>query len=126
MSNIFGTHPITLAGIPHSAAELSSVQCDELVGVIFEADWDDKEEVSCMVEGTLTNDSKIEVITIDGDVNSELGGKGYENYKYLIQKQSGGKLTLKWDKFKTLIMKKMMSIKNIHEDYIIIMRKIVE
>ena len=105
---------------------LSEMHCnpkhDELVGVTFKAGWDDKEEVSVMVEGNITVDSTMEEIIVDGDVISDIGGISMDMYKYLIQKRSGGKLTLKWDKFKKLTVKSLMNIKNIDEDYIIIIK----
>lgn len=86
--NIFGSnsHSATPTGVPGGGAVLPLVQCDELVEVTFIADWDEKEEVSVMVEGTLTDDSAMEDVMIHGNVSLELGGDMNESYKYLIQK----------------------------------------
>ena len=58
-----------------------------------------------------------------GEVNAELGGDTVESCKYLIMRKGGGKLTLKWDRFKRIAMDKFMCIKNIHDDYIVVMKK---
>ena len=123
--NIFGANPVTPSGVFHRAATLPPIQCNELVGLTFKAEWNDEEEISVMVEGNLNMESTMEDVMKDGDVNSELGCDENVLFKYLIQKQSGGKLTLKWNKFKTLTVKRFTEIKSIHEDYIIIIRKIV-
>ena len=62
------------------------VQRDELVGVTFKVDWGVKEEVSVIVEDTLSGDSTMEDLMMDGDVIAELGADTNDLYKYLIQK----------------------------------------
>ena len=78
-----------------------------------------------MVEDQLAMDSTMDNITQEGDVNNELGGDLYDLYKYFIQRKGGGRLTLKWDKFKDMAMDKFVCICNIHDDCIIVMKKIV-
>ena len=127
--NIFGadtrTNNITPTGVSYAPPAALSVLCDELVGVTFRAEWDEEEEVSVMVEGNLTINSTMEDIMREGEVNAELGGCADESYKYLIMRKGGGKLTLKWDRFKCITMDKFMCIKNIHDDYIVVMKRIL-
>lgn len=125
--NIFGSgvHPITpAAGVQHNPTILQSIQQNDLVGINFRADWDDEEEVSIMVEGTLTVDSAMEDLMADGDVCAVFLGDANSLYKYLVQNRSGGRLTLKWDKFKGMTVNNFMQIKNVHDDYIIVMKRI--
>ena len=61
----------------------------------------------------------------EGNVIVGLGADLYESYKYLIQKQSDGQLTLKQGRFKRLIVNNFDAYKKINEDYITIMHKIV-
>lgn len=78
-----------------------------------------------MVEGNIMIDLTMEEIIVDGDVILEMGGFSMDGYKYLIQKRSGGRLTLKWDKFKKPTVKSLMNIKNVHGNYIIIVKNLV-
>jgi len=118
-------HPITpAAGVQHNPTILQSIQQNDLVGINFRADWDDEEEVSIMVEGTLTVDSAMEDLMADGDVCAVFLGDANSLYKYLVQNRSGGRLTLKWDKFKGMTVNNFMQIKNVHDDYIIVMKRI--
>ena len=84
-----------------------------------------EEEVFVMVENQLTMDLTMDDIMQEGDVNNELGGDAYNLYKYLIQRKGGWKLTLEWDKFKDMTMNKFVCICNIHDNYIVVMKKIV-
>ena len=117
---------MTPTGIPSSATVLSAVPNDELVGITFRADWDDDEEVSVMVEGNSYFDSTMEELMIDGDVCLELVNNASDAYKYMIKKRSGGKLNHKWVKFKGRKVRILLRSKNVDEDYIVIMRNIVE
>ena len=123
--NIFGMHNVTPTGVPTSDAVVPTIENEVLVGITFRANWDDDEEVSVMVEGSLNLDSTMEELMIDGDVCLELGNDASDAYKYMIQKRSGGKLTLKWVKFKDMKVRNLMRIKNVHEDYIVIMKKVI-
>ena len=123
--NIFNSNSITPTGPTHTAVSSSSVHhddlVDDLVAITFKANWDDKEEFSVMIDDNLTVESTMEEIMVDGDVFAELASVGNKTeIKYLIQKRGGGKITLKWDKFKRLSMKNVMSIKNVHEDYMVV------
>ena len=74
---------------------MPSVTSDELIGITFRADWAKDEEVSVFVDNNLTRNSLTEDVVIDGELFLELGCLSYEPCKYLIHKQSGGKLTPK-------------------------------
>lgn len=121
--NIFDsrTHQITPAG---NQSTIPATRNDDIIAITFRAEWDEQEESSVMLEDTLTVDATMEEILEVGDIISDLEADGTAlDYKYLIQKRGGRELTLKWGKFKDLSIKKMMRIKNIDEDYIVIMRK---
>ena len=45
-----------------------------------------------------------------------------KDYKFLIPKKNGGKLTLKWDKFRKMTVNTFISINIIDNDYIITLR----
>ena len=78
------------------------------MGITFRAGWDDEEEVSIMVEDTLTVDSTMEDLMADGDACTEFGGDADSLYKHLVYKRGGGSLTLKWDKFKGMTVNNFM------------------
>ena len=105
---------------------LPTVLHDELVGLTFKADWDTQEEVSVMIVDNLSINSTMDDVITEGDVLLELAADSdMSEYKYLIQKRSGGHFTLKWDKFKRMSISNLTRIKNVDEDYIIVIRKIV-
>ena len=124
--DIFGSSTITPTNTHHHAAVMPSTvpNPNEIDAVTFRAEWND-EEVSVMIEDNFTIDTDMESILDAEDVLSDLGAVdgGGQSYRYVIQKRSGGKLTLKWDKFRGTTMKKIMNIKNVHEDYIVIVKK---
>ena len=82
-------------------------------------DWAKDEEVSVSVDDNLTHNSLMEDVMIDGEAYLELGYELNKSCKYLICKQSGGKLTLEWDRFKNLTVNNLLQIKHVHDDYII-------
>ena len=123
--NIFGSNNVTPTGVPSSVATMPTVLNDELIGITFRADWAEDEEVSVFIDGNLTRDSLMVDVMVDGEVRFELGCGSSESYKYLIHNRSGGKMTLKWDRFKNLSVKNLLRIKNVHDDYIITMKKII-
>ena len=91
-----------------------------IVSITFKALWFEDEEVSVLIEDRLTLDSTMKDIVREGDVLNELGATNEAHaYKALIQKKSGGKLTLKWSQFEKITMKKFMRLQNVHEDYIV-------
>ena len=77
------------------------------------------------IDGNLTQDSLMVDMLVDGGVRFELGCGSSELYKYLIHNRSGGKMTLKWDGFKNLSVKNLLRIKNVHDDYIITIKNII-
>ena len=62
---------------------------------------------------------------VNGDVIADLGGVSMETCKYLIMKRSGGRLILRWDRFKYLTVNSLMQIENIDEYYIIVVKNVV-
>ena len=80
-------------------------------------------EVSVIVEDSLSNSSGVEMVMKEGDVfkdiNILVGTIG--EYKFLIQKQNGKRLTLKWDRFKNLTIDTLTCINNIDIAYLIIL-----
>lgn len=89
-------HLITPTGsaLP-SVATLPTVLHDELVGLTFKVDWDTQEEVSVMIVDDLSMNSTMGDVITEGGVLLELAADGNKyDYKYLIQKQSGGCITL--------------------------------
>ena len=77
-----------------------------------------------LIEDNLSIDSTMEDVLIDGEVIDELLQKDfdYSDCKFMIQKRSGGKLTIKYCKFKHLSVKRLISINNIDEDYVIFIK----
>ena len=123
--NIFGgMHNVTPTGIPNTNSVVPSMHNDELTLITFRADWGNNEEVSVMVDGNLGPGSSMEELMDDGDVCFELGCNKRSLYKYMIQKRSGGRFTLKWNKFKCLKVESFIRIKHIDEDYIVIIKEI--
>ena len=61
---------------------------------------------------------------VEGEVYGDLGvpACNVTDYKFLIQKKNGSKLTLKWEKFRKITVNTLVKISNIDSDYIITLR----
>ena len=133
---------ISPAYASHSSGHNHGGRVDEIVALTFKID---EEEVSVMIEDPLSSDSTMELVMKDGDVFEEFGlasatmdddsldspvqslGRPRVKYlqlcKFLIKRQGEESyLTLKWDKFKRMTVMSFTRIKNIHDDYLIIIK----
>ena len=97
---------------------------EEIIGLTFVPEWDDEEEVSVVIEGTLNKDSSMEMVMKDGDVikDLELSRSRLLDLKYQIKKRNNGKLTLKWARFKDMQVKTLIRIKNVDDNYVIVIK----
>ena len=96
----------------------------DITAIIFKTEEGDDLEVSVIIEDVLSSNSLMELVMVEGEVYCDLGvpACNIKDYKFLIQKQSGSKLTLKWDKFRKLTVDTFIRIKNIDNDYVITLK----
>ena len=65
----------------------------------------------------------MEEVIDNGNVFVDLEARSRPSkYKIQILKRSGGKITLSWNKFKSITVSRFMRLKNIDEDYIVIIK----
>ena len=89
------------------------------IGITFKAEWDDKEELSVMIDGDLSMSSTMEDVMIDGEVVGDFRmGRNLDRYKFQLQKKGTGRLTLKWKKFSTMTVQLFTNIHNIDDNYV--------
>ena len=92
---------------------------DEIIALTFKSSINAGKEASVLIEESLTMESSMEEVMKDGGLL-----EGNENYddddKVQILKKSGGRLTLRWRKFRKMTVKRFIRIQNIDEDHIVI------
>ena len=93
----------------HASIQSSSVNIfgDDIIAITFKIDWDDKLKVSAIIEDALSLNLMMKLVMEEGGVFKDLDvpADGIEGYNVLIKKNSGNKLTLKWERFRNLAAK---------------------
>ena len=95
-------------------------ESEKIVALTFKSRSFSDLEVSAIIdEDPLKEDSTMEDVMKEYDVESTLLINRIDRCKFLIKKRSGTYLTFNCDRFVKMTVKKVISIRNIDEDYII-------
>ena len=105
---------MTNAGMISSAPTQITQTDDAIIVITFKFDGD---ELSVMVEDTVTVDSSMEEVMEEGDIFDKFNRES--QFKIQILTKSGHKITFKWKKFRMMTVKQFISLKCIDEDYIV-------
>ena len=90
-----------------------------IVGLVFKCYKEDKNEFSVLIRGDLTMNSTMLDVMDGSNVMGDLGIADIESSKFLVKKQSGSYLTMKYGQFYNMTVDELLRISNIHQDYVI-------
>ena len=114
---------------PHSSAQhitprQSDSSTNQLIGITFRTFDTDDNETSVLICDKLTSASTMEEVMLEGEVLDDLDlDDDPDTYKYIIKKESKGRLTLKWRRFKNLAVSSFVNIQNVDKNYLIALKK---
>ena len=95
-----------------------------MIGITFRTFDTDDNETSVMICDKLTSASTMEEVMSEGEVFDDLDLEDDpDTYKYIIRKESKGRLTLKWRRFKSLTVSSFINIQNVDKNYLIALKK---
>ena len=108
-----------------SLANLQSMQVStlpsKLIGLTFKSFYGE-DETSAIISRSLTLESSMHDVMDKYDICKDLDISDVENSKFLIKKKNGSFFTLRYDYFISMTVNKIISISNIDEDYLIVIK----
>ena len=119
--------------------QIHTTDINEITVVTFQNEAN-SDEISVMIEPPLTVTSNIASVMKEGNVynkfdmmNYEIGdellitpsedGASIQSFKVLIKRKNGSYYTFTWEKVRYMAVNTFIKIRNIHDDYLIVVRK---
>ena len=118
-ANRFGIHQNNLPPSALAYGVANPPQSDAVIALTFKNHCSEN-EVSAIIDDKLTIESSMKEVIDEYDVRAILGLEvNMNNYIFQVKKKSGSYFTFTYGRFNTMSVKRLISIANISDDYLI-------